>query len=360
MYDCVSPINLPPQYPPRIRKLGFSTSIQRPKYVKCNVNDSEWSPISINTTGDLGYPEKEKIREFGVRRDKKDWKDDLGMEEPAARGGIDESVEDTSMDEVFKYRAAKKDYKLVKEDGIDSETEGFERDNNLRTIDAAKSRKQMMRRSNAMAKQVISIRSALSLGFVSQLWVDTSSWVVVVVEVKPSLLSGDSERFLLKEITQVGDVILVQDETVMEDDLKLVGLETLVGYTVITPKRRSIGKVRGYTFNINSGMVESLELDSFGISLIPSSLVSTYALLVDDVVEVFTDTVVVRDAAVSRLQRLTKGFWDGQSAGNSNKEFQEQSDEEYADDSGRPRKSRKSRRNKRKSVDEWELPMDYL
>lgn len=99
-------------------------------------------------------------------------------------------------------------------------------------------------------------------------------------------------------------------------------------------------------------MVESLELDSFGISLIPSSLVgygpsfcgdsvallldniilsvrshnqtkfpniitymrnllfviqvSTYALLVDDVVEVFTDTVVVRDAAVSRLQRLTK------------------------------------------------------
>lgn len=34
--------------------------------------------------------------------------------------------------------------------------------------------------------------------------------------------------------------------------------------------------------------------------------VSTYALLVDDVVDVFTDTVVVRDAAVSRLQRLTK------------------------------------------------------
>lgn len=26
----------------------------------------------------------------------------------------------------------------------------------------------------------------------------------------------------------MGDVILVQDETVMEDDLKLVGLETLV------------------------------------------------------------------------------------------------------------------------------------
>lgn len=365
MYDCVSPINLAPRYSPRIPKLGFTTGFQLPKYVKCSVNDSEWSPISINSTGDLGLPEKEKIREFGARRDNKDWKDESEMEDPAAKGGIDDSVEVTSIDEVFKFWAAKKDYKLVKEDGMDSEMEGLERDNNRRTIDAAKSRRQMMRRSNVMAKQVISIRSALSLGFVSQLWVDTISWVVMVVEVKPSLLSGDSERFLLKEITQVGDVILVEDETVMEDDLKLVGLETLVGYTVITPRRQSIGKVRGYTFNINSGTVESLELDSFGISLIPSSLVSTYTLLVDDVMEVFTDTVVVRDAAESRLQRLTKGFWDGQSAGNSNKEFQEQSDvdvrEDYADYySGRPRKNRKSRRNKRKSVDDWELPMDYL
>lgn len=32
-------------------------------------------------------------------------------------------------------------------------------------------------------------------------------------------------------------------------------------------------QVRGYTFNVNSGAIESLELDSFGISIIPSSLV---------------------------------------------------------------------------------------
>lgn len=31
--------------------------------------------------------------------------------------------------------------------------------------------------------------------------------------------------------------------------------------------------MRGYSFNINSGAVESLELDSFGIAIIPSSLV---------------------------------------------------------------------------------------
>lgn len=35
--------------------------------------------------------------------------------------------------------------------------------------------KQVIRRSNLLAKQVIIIQSALSLGFVSQLWVDTTS-----------------------------------------------------------------------------------------------------------------------------------------------------------------------------------------
>lgn len=53
-------------------------------------------------------------------------------------------------------------------------------------------------------------------------------WVVVVVEVRPNLLSSDFERFPLKEIVLVGDVILVEDENVSEGDFKLVGLETLV------------------------------------------------------------------------------------------------------------------------------------
>lgn len=40
---------------------------------------------------------------------------------------------------------------------------------------ALRKRRQVMRRSNMLAKQVISIQSALSLGFVSQLWVDTAA-----------------------------------------------------------------------------------------------------------------------------------------------------------------------------------------
>ncbi|XLT43444.1 hypothetical protein HN873_036048 [Arachis hypogaea] len=65
-------------------------------------------------------------------------------------------------------------------------------------------------------------------------------------------------------------------------------------------------KVRRYTFSLNSGAVEELELDSFGLSIMPSSLVSTYSLLVEDVLEVVSDAVVVRKAAASRIQRLSK------------------------------------------------------
>lgn len=215
--------------------------------------------------------------------------------------------------------------------------------------------KQLMKRSNVIAKQVISIQSALSLGFISQLWVDTNTWIVVIVEVRPNLLSGELERFLLEDTRQVGDVVLIEDETVMDNEFKMVGLETLVGYSVVTPGRRDIGKVRGYTFNINSGAIESLELDSFGISIIPSSLVSTYELLVEDVLEVVSDTVVVHEAAASRIQRLTKGFWDGQRVGFSN--------DNYSDLEGQSG-YRKGRRRRSRPVDdteeEWDLPMDYL
>ncbi|XP_014496531.1 uncharacterized protein LOC106758120 [Vigna radiata var. radiata] len=221
--------------------------------------------------------------------------------------------------------------------------------------------KQVIRRSNLLAKQVISIRSALSMGFVSQLWVDTTSWMVLFVEVRPNLLSGDSEKFLLEDISQVGDVVLVQDESVMDNEFKMIGLETLVGYKVVTPSQRNIGKVRGYTFCINSGAVEELELDSFGLSIIPSSLVSTYSLLVEDVLEVVSDAVVVHEAAALRIQRLSKGF-----LGNHNVRTSLDYDSEQSETYGQISRRRKSVGRKKPNQkewddeDNWDLPMDYL
>ncbi|KAF3551224.1 hypothetical protein DY000_02002094 [Brassica cretica] len=214
--------------------------------------------------------------------------------------------------------------------------------------------KQTLTRSNLVAKQVICIQSALSLGFISQLWVDTTSWLVLVVDVKPSLLSGESERFLLTDITRVGDVVLVKDDAVLDTDFKMVGLETLVGYRVVTPGGRNIGKVRGYSFNINSGVVESLELDSFGVTIIPSSLVSTYRLDVEDIIEVLEDIVVVDESAAFRKQRLTKGLWDAQFGS----EYSDLEETESSSDRRRRRRSSRPSRKKRDlddDDDEWDM-----
>ncbi|CAN6295203.1 unnamed protein product [Urochloa humidicola] len=218
-------------------------------------------------------------------------------------------------------------------------------------------RRQMARRSALLAKQVISVTSARSLGFVSQLWVDAASWVVALIEVRPSLLSGEAEKFLFEDIYQVGDVVLVEDESVIENEYNLVGLHSLVGYNVVTSRRCSVGKVRGFTFDINSGAMESLELDSFGFSIVPSSLVSTYCLFVEDVLDILSDTIVVHKDAVSRVQRLTQGILGTQNISGPGGEI---------DGYRRPRRKRVNSQGGRKlgrevkgPEDEWELPMDY-
>ncbi|KXG39431.1 uncharacterized protein LOC8082344 [Sorghum bicolor] len=224
-------------------------------------------------------------------------------------------------------------------------------------------RRQMARRSALLAKQVISVSSARSLGFVSQLWIDAASWAVALVEVRPSLLSGEAEKFLFEDIYQVGDVVLVENESVIDNEHKLVGLHSLVGYNVVTSRRRNVGKVRGFTFDISSGAMESLELDSFGLSIVPSSLVSTYCLFVEDVLDIVSDTIVVHEDAVSRVQRLTQGILGTQNIHGPGGEI-----DEYSRIGGRRRRrangqgksgGRELRREARHQEDDWELPMDY-
>ncbi|KAJ4832553.1 hypothetical protein Tsubulata_000116 [Turnera subulata] len=303
---------------------------------------------SRNSDGELGFKEKERERL------------ELEPEETGTKATDSGDLGFLEVEEGKREGRGEEDLVAVKEDGAVKIEEGSRRANRRRRG------KQLIKRSNLLAKQVISIRSALSLGFVSQIWVDTANWVVVAVEVRPNLLSGEAERFLLEDVSQVGDVVLVENENVLETELKMAGLDTLVGYSVVTPGRQNIGKVRGYSFNINSGAVESLELDSFGISIIPSSLVSTYALPVVDVLEVISDIVVVHEAAASHIQRLTKGFWDPQNAGTRIDEVEEYSDYEDPAKPARGRRSRKTSGSQKfnprinETEDDWNVPMDFL
>lgn len=218
-----------------------------------------------------------------------------------------------------------------------------------------KNNRQAVQRSNVIAKQVISKTSALSMGFVSQLWVDTAS---------------------------VGDVILVEDENMLDNEPEMIGLDSLVGYDIVTEDRYYLGKVRDYNFNINLGNVSYLVFDSFGISFIPASVVSTYSLSIDDVVEVSSDTIVVGYGANFRVQRLTKGLWEAPTmhanawndamVRKSNFKSRNYARHNRMDDElekelkllSRKRESNKdfgkrATIKESKAQDEWELPLDY-
>ncbi|KAA8517632.1 hypothetical protein F0562_015106 [Nyssa sinensis] len=335
--------------------------------VKVSRNSSAMGSGEYEFYNESGFKEKEK-RKIEFERGRNDEEIEISnkekeidnlngtkMDGPSSNGSAKQSVDFL---EFNKKSAIKSNGSVIDEDLVNIEAPD-DVGSTLEELERPKggpvsmSGRQLMKRSNMFAKQVISVKSALSLGFVSQLWVDTNSWVVLVVEVRPNLLSGELERFLLEDVSQVGDVVLIQDES--------------VGYNVVTPGRQNIGKVRGYTFNINSGAVESLELDSFGISIIPSSLVSTYALFVEDVLEVVSDTVVVHEAAASHIQRLTKGFWGAQNVGNSIDMLGEYPDLErppiqsdYGRSGRRSFTSQKFQSKTRQNTDDWELPMDYL
>nr|GEX73018.1 hypothetical protein [Tanacetum cinerariifolium] len=110
-----------------------------------------------------------------------------------------------------------------------------------------------------------------------------------------------------------------------------------VGYSVVTPGRRDIGKV------------------------------STYALLVEDVLEVVLDTVVVHEAAASRIQRLTRGFWDAQRMSYSMDDLEDYTDVTERSEYRKTRRRRpggSSQRPQKRPVDDtkedWDLPMDFL
>ncbi|CAM6087707.1 unnamed protein product [Calypogeia fissa] len=166
------------------------------------------------------------------------------------------------------------------------------------------------------AKQVISLATAQSVGFVTQLWVDVEnvcitfplSLKVVAIEVRPSLLFGDFYSFPLNSISKVGDVVLIQDDDTILGRRDLFNCSDLVGNDLFTEDGIKLGKVRDYNFSLENGEVVSIEYDSFGIPLIPSSLTKTYSLAVDEVIETQEDSLLVRRGAENRVRKLSKGF----------------------------------------------------
>ena len=161
-------------------------------------------------------------------------------------------------------------------------------------------------RADLLGTQVITRTTGKRLGVVSQLWVDVDDQRVIALSLRPNLFYGTPQPMLLESIRQVGDVILVEDENVI-DDIDTDRYNNLMNCEVITETGNLLGKVRGFRFNIDSGKLDTITIATLGIPFIPDQVVSTYELPIDEIVSSGPDRLIVYEGAEERLSQLTVG-----------------------------------------------------
>lgn len=170
---------------------------------------------------------------------------------------------------------------------------------------------QYCQRSDLIGTHVITRDGGRRLGVVSQIWVDVDRREVVAFGVRESMLSGVlsnvQQTLLLSNVRQIGDVVLVDDANVIEDDFNTEAYSKLITSEVITETGDLLGKVRGFKFNTMDGRVESIIIASLGLPQIPDQLISTYELSMDEVVSSGPDRLIVFEGAEEKLNQLSVG-----------------------------------------------------
>lgn len=171
---------------------------------------------------------------------------------------------------------------------------------------------QYRQRADFLGTQVITRNSGKRLGVVSQLWVDVDRREVVAIGIRESILSGVlsnvQQTMYLESIRQVGDVILVDDDTALDDEFNEEVYSKLINSEVITETGELLGKVRGFRFNVATGEVDTLVIASLGLPQIPDQVLSTYELSMDEVVSSGPDRLIVFEGAEEKLRQLTVGL----------------------------------------------------
>ena len=169
-------------------------------------------------------------------------------------------------------------------------------------------------RSDLLGTPVITRNGAKRLGVVSQMWVDVDGREVVALGLRENILSGvlssDQQIMLLSSIREIGDVILVDDDMAIEEDINIAGYSNLISCEVVTESGETLGRVRGFKFDVMSGKIESLVIASLGLPQIPDQVVSTYELPIDEIVSHGPDRLIVFEGAEEKLVQLSVGIME--------------------------------------------------
>ena len=168
-------------------------------------------------------------------------------------------------------------------------------------------------RSVIMDKEVITRTSGKRLGYVNQLYLDPVRLRVVSVYMRPnasSIAATNTDHVLISSLRQIGDVILVHDESSLMDPPadEMYGYISLVGAVVATEDGTKLGKIRDFVFNPDTGDIISIQYDALGIPSIPQSLLSCYSLDWREIIAVGPNEAMVRRGAQKRARKENDGW----------------------------------------------------
>jgi sporulation protein YlmC with PRC-barrel domain len=169
---------------------------------------------------------------------------------------------------------------------------------------------QICQRSDILGTQVITRDRGKRLGVVSQLWVDIDRREVVAIGLRDNIfaVAGMPRFMFLSNVSEIGDVLLVEDETAIEDDVDVEVYSILINSEVITETGELLGRVRGFRFDPEDGKLVSIVIASLGIPQIPDQVLSTYELGIEEIVSSGPNRLIVFEGSEERLRQLSVGL----------------------------------------------------
>ncbi len=182
-------------------------------------------------------------------------------------------------------------------------------------------------RSELMGTQVITTDTGRRLGVVGEVVVDIDRREVVALGLRDNpltrFLPGLPKWMPLESIKQVGDVILVDSLDSLSDGFSPERYGKVINCQVITESGQLLGRVLGFSFDIETGDLISLVMGAVGVPLLGEGVLSTWEIPVDEVVSSGTDRIIVYEGAEEKLNQLSSGLLEKLGVGGSSWEERE-------------------------------------
>jgi len=176
-------------------------------------------------------------------------------------------------------------------------------------------------RSELMGTQVITRDTGRRLGLVGEVVVDIDRREVVALGLRDNpltrFLPGLPRWLPLDQIRQVGDVILVDTTDSLSENFVPERFNKVINCQVITESGDQLGRVLGFSFDIETGELLTLVMGALGVPLLGEGVLSTWEMPVDEIVSSGPDRIIVYEGAEEKLKQLNSGFLEKLGVGNS-------------------------------------------